>query len=229
MTTPADPEARRPVVAAQLRIYSANIDWATGAGKDRRHLAHLLAATVGAVLIGVQEAKNLRLADVVTRPVRALQRTRGQARRGSGFVARGVRTSRFRIFLGGVSHVTLPRWVARVRVTVAGKRLVVLSAHAPPKRGGRAAQDRFLRALKRRTDRLSRRGVAWVVCIDGNRDLVEVARYLGGRAYGADGDRIVGVVVSPDVMVGDHGVDRFGDEHDLTDHLAPWVDITGIR
>ncbi|WP_418063170.1 hypothetical protein [Pimelobacter simplex] len=226
MSSPAE---RPPVVAALLRVYSANIDWATGVEKDRRHLAHLLATVVGAVLIGVQEAKNLRLAAVVARPVRALQRVRTAARRGSGFVARGVRTSRFRIFLGGASRATLPRWIARVRVTVAGKPLVVFSAHVPPKRAGRPAQDRFLRALKRRTDKLSRRGIAWVACIDGNLDLQLVARYLGGTGYGADGDRIVGVIVSDDVIVGDHGVDRFGEEHDLTDHLAPWVDITGIR
>ncbi len=212
-----------------LRLYAANLDWATGPTKDARHLSHLLAAVSWAVLIGVQEAKNVRLRDLVDLPGRAFQRTFSAAVRGSGFVARGIRVRRFRLFLGGVSRATLPRWVARCKVRVPGGPLAVFSSHPPPKRAGTAAQDRHLRALRRRLDRRERRGKAWAVCIDGNRDLQEVARFLGGRGYGAEGDRIVGVIVSDRVVVVDHGVDRVGRREGLTDHLVPYVDIAGVR
>lgn len=205
---------------------AANLDYATGAKADARHLRHLLEQPARAVVIGVQEAKNVRLADVAVAPARAYQRTQTAARRGSGFVTRGIKVRRFRLFLGGVSAVTLPRHVARGRIRLAGGPAVVFSAHAPPKRGGQAAQDRYLRALKRRTDRLSRKGVEWVVFIDANRDVDDVARYLGGRvAASAKGDRIVGVIISPGLRVLAHGVDRYGRQNGLTDHLCPYAHI----
>lgn len=213
----------------QARVYSPNLAFTTGWFKDRKHIRHLLATVDYPVIAGVQEAKNVWLSRLVGAGARAMQRTATPAVRGSGIIVRGLRARNFRIFLGGRSAATLPRWIARCAVKIDGHWVRVFSAHPPPKRAGKAAQDRHLAQLKKRTDRAERRGKAWIVCIDANRNLHEVARYLGGRGYGDDRDRIVGVIVSRRVIVGAHGVDRYGIKNGLTDHPAPWIDVLGIR
>lgn len=224
-----DRSARPRAVTQSLptKIVAANLLYGRGAHRRaRRHLRHLLDRP-GPVVIGVQEAKHVTLATVLGILARVMQRTTSPALAGSAIITRGVLASRFRLFLGGVSSATLPRWIARVRVQLpAGSPLVVFSAHVPPARAGRRAQDRYLARLKRRTDRLTRRGVAWVVCIDANMPISQVAQMLGGRAYGTG---IVGLIVSDLVDVADHGIDRYGEDHDLTDHPAPWIEISGIR
>lgn len=206
-----------------LRIYAANLKFGRHARRrTRRHVDHLLANTQGPVVIGVQEAKNVVLATVLARIARTFQRTDTPARAGSAIITRGVKARKFRLFLGGVSSSTLPRWIARVRVRIADGPLVVFSVHVPPARAGTASQWRYLIQLKKRTDRLTRRGIAWVVCIDANRPVTEVAHFLGGRAYGVG---IVGVIASPGVVVAKHGVDTLGLRHNLTDHPAPWIDV----
>lgn len=210
-----------------IRIFAANLKFGRRARRrTREHVAHLLRTTADPVVIGVQEAKNVVLATVLARIARALQRTKSTARAGSAIITRGVRARRFRLFLGGVSSATLPRWIARAKIRTDDGPLVVFSVHVPPARAGSAAQWRYLRRLKKRTDRLTRRGIAWVVCIDANMPIAEVARYLGGRAYGVG---IVGVITSPDVVVARHDIDTYGLRHSLTDHPAPWIDISGLR
>ncbi|AIY17791.1 hypothetical protein GUY44_07195 [Pimelobacter simplex] len=225
MSTPTE----RPVLAAWVRIFAANLAFTTGWRKDKRHLLHLLATVAYGVVIGAQEAKNINLAALVGKAARALQRTTNPAVAGSAIIGRGVRLRRFRLVLGALSRATLPRYIARSQASIDGEWVRVFSAHAPPRRAGRAAQDRFLARLKKLTDRAERNGHAWIVCIDGNRDLQAIARHLGGTGYGARGDRIVGVIVSDRVIVADHGVDRYGVAHKLTDHLAPYVDVAGLR
>lgn len=213
-----------------VRVYAANLDFTQPRRNVRRHLDHLLATRP--VIIGAQEAKRFALTEVVRVGVRAVVRQRRStpARRGTAIISRGVKVGRLRLFLGGVSRATLPRFIATVPVRLpSGGVMVVLSAHVPPRRAGAKAQDAFLDRLATRLDRLDRKGVAWVVCIDANRDLATVARYLGGRGYGADGDRIVGVIASPRVKVADSGVSRFGRDNGLTDHLAPWIDVAFIE
>lgn len=211
----------------QVRLVAANLDFTTGERADGKHLAHLFDQPAPAVIVGVQEAKNIRLAEVAPPGSTAYQKTLTAARRGSGFVARGIKISNFRLFLGGLSKVTEPRWVARGRVHLSGGPLVPFSSHVAPKRAGKAAQDRHLRSLKRRTDKCARNGVAWAVMGDFNRDIEDVARYLNGKvAAAAKGDRIVGVIVSHRVTVLARGVDRYGRQNGLTDHLAPWADVT---
>lgn len=222
--TPARPRA--VTESLPIKIVAANLRYGwRSRRRARRHLEHLLASPTP-VVIGVQEAKNVVLAAVLGVMARVMQRTTSPALAGSAIVTRGVVASRFRLFLGGVSSATLPRWIARATVRVDGSRLVVFSAHVPPARAGQRAQLRYLTRLKRRTDRLTRRGVAWAVCIDANRSIEQVAQMLGGRAYGVG---IVGVIVSELVQVVDHGVDRFGVNNGLTDHPAPWVEISGIK
>lgn len=209
----------------RVRIYAANLQYGRGARRRaRRHLRHLLDHP-GPVVIGVQEAKHVVLATVLGIIARVMQRTTSPALAGSAIITRGVRASRFKLFLGGVSSATLPRWIARVRIRLDDGPLVVFSSHPPPARAGQRAQHRHLARLKRRTDRLTRRGVAWVVCIDANRPIGQVAQMLGGRAYGSG---IVGLIVSELVQVDDHGINDYGDDHDLTDHPAPWITVTGV-
>jgi hypothetical protein len=211
----------------KARLYAANLKFGRRArARAREHLAHLLDAVDYAVVVGVQEAKNVWLAHLVGLAARAMQRTTSAAVRGSGIVVRGLPSRNFRLFLGGRSAATLPRWIARCAVRVDGHWLPVFSAHPPPKRAGDAAQDRHLEQLKERIDRAEARGHPWAVCIDANRSILEVAKYLGGIAYG---EGIVGVIVSRRVIVAGHGIDRYGVHNGLTDHPAPWIDIAGIR
>lgn len=221
---PASPRAVTESLPTKIVAANLRYGWRSRR-RARRHLEHLLDGSTP-VVIGVQEAKNVALAAVLGVMARVMQRTTSPALAGSAIVARGVVASKFRLFLGGVSSATLPRWIARSKIRIDGDPLVIFSAHVPPARAGRRAQRRYLTRLKRRTDRLTRKGIAWVVCIDANRAIDDVARMLGGTAYGVG---IVGVIVSELVQVVDHGVDRFGVNNGLTDHPAPWVEISGIK
>ena len=222
----------RPV-RERTRIYSANLAYQTGPAKDRDHLRHLLAAAalagVAAVVVLGQEAKNLRLRQVVKgikarlrRGLRVHQDERSDATRGSVILARGLKTRGFSLYLGGDSRATLPRWIARVGVDIQGKRTVLIAAHNFPKRAGEKARDRYLRRLKAIVDRAERQGKEWIVGIDANMPIEWVAEFLGGRAYGHGID---GLIVSDGLDVLDHGVDRYGKRHGQTDHLVPWIEV----
>lgn len=204
-----------------IRIYAANVNWATSKRGVQRQLDHLLAQAVR-VLVGVQEAKKVRLSRLFPSR-RTRQNTSTPAKAGAGFVSKGVPLRRFRLFLAGRSAVTLPRWIARTKIGKGKTRTIVFSVHISPAYGGAAAQDRMLAKLKTRTDKLTRKGVRWVVCIDGNRPIEKIARYLDGLAYG---EGIVGEIVSDNLPVLADGIDRWGKQHGLTDHPAPWIEIS---
>lgn len=233
-----------------LRLVAANMDFATGKHADKLHLRHLLALLAGhvtCVVVGMQEAKNLRtgsarLARVAKRALHAVKRplvrsrglhvhqdTRSPSRAGSAFVSLGINVRNVHWILLGRFPATLARWIARGMVTVNGHRIVLLTAHFPPKRSGKRAQERALRRFKRVTDGIHRAGLQWAATGDFNMPIHRVARRVHGKAYGDGHNGITGIVTSKRVHVTGHGVDRFGIRHKLTDHPCPWVDIVGVR
>lgn len=220
-----------------IRFWTANANFGTGPFKDAEHIRHLLATTPPSqpVVMGLQEVKNLRRPWPVRRVVARARRLLAAARQirtpepsvfqdtttpstaGTALVSWGVRVRNTRLWKLGAFKGTLTRWTSIGRV----RDVVTQSVHIPPKRSGRAAQDAAIRRVKRRTDRARRQGREWVVAGDFNRDIEEVARRLGGVAYG---EGIVGLICSPGLEVTDWGVDHYGENHDLTDHPAVWID-----
>lgn len=237
------------------RLVTANVDFATGDRKDRtalRRLAGLpvrlarairrkrLPDTDPSVVLMLQEAKTGRMADLLGGLFRGLQ-GRGAARSGTALLSRGIRLRGLRLWLGGDSTQTLPRWVTRGHVRVPElertrhgwreldkvRRLVCMSVHIFPKRAGRDAQLRYVRKLARKLARIENRGHAWAVGVDANMDLDAFARLLGGVAH-HHGD-IVGVVTSRNVVVSKAGTSKVGLRLGAFDHPSKWVDVEGVR
>lgn len=226
-----------------LRLEVANLDFATGVRKDRDQLGHLVRRLYaradkhlsGMVLL-TQETKNIRLLAVLrvvggllsrTRlPVPSVMQGHGPAKSGTALAAYGVKLHRPRLFLGGRSRSTLPRWVTRGWVAVPSGRLYVFSAHVPPPRAGDAAQVAYLQRVRKRLADIEARGHGWVVGADFNHNLAGVARLLGGHGYGTI--RGIGFVASHNVKVSGNGRDDYGMRHGDTDHPAWWLDAEDV-
>lgn len=237
-----------------IRLVTANIDFATGPKKDRGPLRRLVGLPVRLaravrrrkvppadppVVLFVQEAKTGRIASLLGGLFKGLQ-GRGEAQAGTALFSRGIKLHGLRLWLGGDSTETLPRWVTRGALRVplldrvrgggwaeVGERvLVCLSVHIFPKRAGADAQNRYVRKLARRLRRIEARGQSWAVGCDANMDLHAFARMIGGTAYH---DGIEGFVCSEDVVVADEGTDLKGEKAGAFDHPSRWVEILGVR
>lgn len=233
----------------RVRLITANLDFVTPVNKDRRNLTHLLRKLVArplqagtpqsltGVVMGFQEARNFRLAGLARGIAKVLSKLRipvpsvvqghGLAKSGTGIVSYGVKLHHTRLILAAVSRFTMPRWITRAGADVDGGRLEVIVVHILPPRAGKRAQLKQLDKVKKLTDRAIRRGHGWAVLADFNMMLNEVAKILGGKGYGTP--RGIGIVVSHNVIVSDHGEDVYGLEHHDTDHPAEWVDVAGLK
>lgn len=238
MTAPSGP----------VRIATANLDFATGVRRDTDQLSHLVrrlyavpakrGQTAG-LLIGTQETKNFRLVavlraigDVLGRfhlPRPEVMQGTGPAKAGTAIAAYGLRLRRRRLFLGGTSRSTLPRWVTRAWVQLASNVLEVLVAHVPPPRAGSAAQLRYLHRLRKRLARAERRRHGWAVLADFNRNIHAVAEILGGKVVHGSTEGGIGIIVSHDVEISDSGRDTYGLDHHDTDHPAVWADVDDVK
>lgn len=237
--------SRRDVVDGPVRVGSANLDYVTGVKKDRDHLRHLVShlyakpladgrKLAGLVLL-TQETKNFRLVAVLRSvghilarfhlPRPMVMQGNGAAKAGTAIAAYGVTLQRLRLFLGGLSKATLPRWVTRGRLTMAGGILALFSAHVPPPRAGWAAQERYLKRLRKKLARAERHGHAWAVGGDFNHNISVVAKILCGRIVPGATQGGIGIIVSDRVSLLRHGRDSYGMKHDETDHPAVWADL----
>lgn len=241
----------RPLVHPDdvVELITANLDFATGPAADSKHIEHLanLHPGVKRKVLFAQEAKNLRGRHALARlgrllgwllrlgkPTQVNQDDSTPARAGTGFMTwGGVKIRGFHLWSLGASIATLIRWVAHGAITVgtgSGRgKLVIFSPHDFPHRAGPAAQERYLRRLKRRTDHVHRKGHAWAVGTDANMPLSRVAKHLHGKQWGDGHNGIVGFITSLNVDVVRHGVDHYGVKHHLTDHPAVWIDVAGIK
>lgn len=236
---------RRDVVTGPVRIGSTNLDYVTPEKKDLDHLDHLvdhLYATpladgrkIAGLVLLTQETKNFRLVAVLRAvgqllgkfklPRPMVMQGHGQAKAGTAIAAYGVHLQRVRMFLGGVSRATLPRWVTRGRLQMVGGVLALLSVHVFPPRTGWPSQERYLRKVRRHLARAERRGREWVVGGDFNHDISVVAKILGGHIVPGATHGGIGLIVSDGVRVLRHGRDTYGERHGETDHPAVWVDV----
>lgn len=218
----------------KVRLVTSNLDWATGVNKDRDQLGHLvtrLYAAWGLVLL-TQETKNFRLLAVLRAltaryhlPRPLVMQGVGPAKAGTAMAGIGVRVQRFRLFLGGRSRATLPRWVTRGRVRLSGGVLALFSAHVPPPRVGWAPQEKYLRRLRRRLARVEARGHSWAVGGDFNADIQRVAQLLGGHVLPGATPRGIGIIASAGVKTTRFGRDTYGLRQGDTDHPAVWADV----
>jgi hypothetical protein len=250
---------------SNVRMYTANLDFATGPTKDMGALRRMLglpkrlkaAVRKGTVpdlaepqILFVQEAKTGRVSSLLAGLFTGRQ-GRGAARSGTGLFARGIRLHGLRLWLGGDSTETLPRWVTRGwvnlpivrrRVVTGGdghpfvgpqkhRRVYLMSVHIFPMRAGKAAQLRFVAKVRRRVERIERRGHAWIVGTDANMPLHEFARLIGGVPQGDPETLagIVGFVTSKNVVVSAAGTNAAGLQSGAFDHPSKWIDVEGVR
>lgn len=235
-----------------LECITANLDFVTNPTKDLLHIDHLarLHPHIDNKILFAQEAKNLRgynsleklgerLKD--TSPVfdRAYQNISSASKAGTGFIAWGDTPIKgFHLWSLGASGATLIRWTAHGWTPVPllptkendkDGHLTIFSPHDFPHRAGPAAQERYLRLMKKQTDHVHKKGNAWAVGTDANMPLSRVAKYLNGKQYGDGHDGIVGFITSLNVEVSRHGVNDYGVKHKFTDHPAVFIDIEGIN
>jgi hypothetical protein len=231
-----------------VRIATANLDFATGVRRDTDQLRHLVArlfalpakhGKVAGLVLGTQETKNFRLVAVLRAiggllgrfhlPRPEVMQGHGAAKAGTAIAAYRVRLLRRRLFLGGTSRSTLPRWVTRAWVQLPSNVLEILDAHVPPPRAGSAAQLRYLHRVRKRTARAERRGHGWAVLADFNRNIHAVAEILGGKVIHGSTTGGIGIIVSHDVEISASGRDTYGLQHHDTDHPAVWADVDDVR
>lgn len=235
-----------------VRLVSENLDYNTGEKKDRDNLRHLVkhlyarataASTDSQPLDGLvlltQETKNIRLVTVLRTVGRILGRFHlprptvmqgtGPAKAGTAIAAYGVRLRRLRLFLGGLSRATLPRWVTKAWLRLPSGVCEVFSAHVFPPRVGDAPRIQYLHKLRRRVARAERRGHGWAVGGDFNYDIEKVAEILGGHVVKGSTTGGIGIIVSDNVVVSASGRDTYGLKRHDTDHPAVWCDVEDVK
>lgn len=229
-----DPERRTGTV----RMTTANLLFDTGPKRDRSYLRHLAGFPVMRhVLLGgwlrthkyrrhprvlfLQEAKTGRVSAMLGGVFGGLQ-GKGEARSGTALFARGIKLWRRRLWLAGDSTATLPRWVTEAVAKVGGHQHLLLSAHIYPHRAGPEQQQQYVDRLAERVKQADHIGQRWIIGLDANMDLDDLAEQLGGVAYGVG---IIGFVCHRDVEVVGEGRDTWGLRRGITDHLAYYIDV----
>lgn len=201
-----------------LRFTSANLDFVRG--HDAEYLAHLCA---DADVLLVQEAKDIVLADVLPEGWRALQDVTSEATRGSAICYREatVIAGRLDLTLGARPSIAgrrvrmLTRSIASAHLwerTEQGRGAWYfgVAGHFPPKRFG-VLQPGMARRLRRRI-----KGHPYaVIGLDANQPLDRLAKWLGLSSYGVG---IVGLIYGRRLRVTETHADRWGIEHNYTDH-----------
>lgn len=169
------------------------------------------------------------------RHLRALVR-RGRTRRGVLFlteVGHGKNSTRLRgikIRVRGksrmiVGHVGAHRGVARGHLRIDGRTVHLFAVHGLHRRTvGREAADAYYDELAPTIRTLTQHGRAWIVAGDFNLGVTQVARLLGGTAFGTGID---GFVISRELvpLVARTGIDGTGKARGWTDHPSPWMDL----
>jgi hypothetical protein len=232
-------------VTGAVRFVTANLDWATGEKKDTDNLQHLVKRLytnrpghVEGVVLGAQEARNLRIAGLLTVVAKLLQLVKipvpkvvqgiGAARAGTAIAAFGVKLHYARLILSAAtSKVTLARWVTRAGVDVAGGRVETFVLHVKPPRAGRPSQVKQLRVVEKLCRRAEKRGHGWVVLADYNLPKTVIVSVLRGVYYGTPHG--IGICVSKNLLVTGQGRDSYGVQHKDTDHPAWFVDVSGLK
>ena len=206
-----------------LRFVTANMDF--GLGHDAEYLAHLC---VDADVVLVQEAKNVRLATALPGGWAALQDSTSPATMGSAICYRlaTVEARHFRLRLG-----TLPRLGSR-RVKMLAR--YIATAHLIERKTGNwhfgvschFAPDRyaFLQpVMAARLKAIALRHRFAVIGTDANQPLDRLAKFLGLQGFGSG---IVGLIFGKGLTVTERHIDRWGKQHNATDHPSVSAVVT---
>lgn len=200
------PLRRRPRPTS-FWVTVANMD--KDRGRDREYLAHLRAITPMIGLLLLQEVGHGLLSTLIRRIFR-----RGHQSRGRLLRARMTLRMQARWIIGRIG-VHRGAAVGKVRLA-SGKVVWVISAHGLHiKTSGKAAQEAYYTALRKRLDRITARGQFWVIGADFNTEIEHLAKRLGGVA---DGEGIVGVIYSHGLAALHGDADDWGKRHGITDH-----------
>lgn len=206
-----------------MRFTTANMDFVRDS--NRLYLAHLCK---GSDVLAVQEAKDIRLEDVLP-PYWATSQDLSSPDRAGSAICWDTRTAKARrdhLWLGVRPYIDghrvgmETRWIAVERLTCDGLTIRNISAHLPPERFD-ALQPAYVRHLHAVTSR--RLAPPAVAGVDANMPIHELGRKLNLAAVGIG---IVGVLFDDRKLVASNPViDHWGQRHDATDHPAITVTI----
>ena len=218
--------ATATIPRSRLRWTTANLDFVRA--HDADYLAHLCES---ADVLLVQEAKDVRLADVLPEGWTALQDTTDEAHMGSAIAYRNETVSAgknaLRLTLGatpfwqGKRVQMLTRYIAtaHLRDRATGEWRYAVAAHLPPRR------FRFLQpGMTRQLREVAKDHPHAVIGVDANQPLGRLGKALGLRSFG---EGIVGILVGTNLRTGSPLVDTWGVDHSVTDH--PAVTIRAIQ
>jgi hypothetical protein len=176
-----------------------------------------------ASLVLVQEAKDLRLADLVPAGWMALQDTSSDSKAGSGIlVGSGITVDDWWLVKGCDAPPgggMLPRWLCCAEVTHDAGQLVPISAHAPPPRYA-GMQPGFADAVAAVVADYPQTAV---VGADANQDIDQWARELGSGMVAVG--KQSGICLVSRMPFTDVDLDNWGEQQGATDHPAVWGTI----
>jgi hypothetical protein len=171
----------------------------------------------------VQEAKDLRLADLVPAGWMALQDTSSDSKAGSGIlVGSGITVDDWWLVKGCDAPPgggMLPRWLCCAEVTHDAGQLVPISAHAPPPRYA-GMQPGFADAVAAVVADYPQTAV---VGADANQDIDAWARELGSGMVAVG--KQSGICLVSRMPFTDVDLDNWGEQQGATDHPAVWGTI----
>ena len=161
-----------------------------------------------------------RLRGLAGRPSATIFQEFGHGIRSTRIHSSGlIITPRRRLTLG---EIGTHRGVAHQVALIGWQRVHVFSVHGlHVATAGKPAQDAYFAALKQTTDELTGSGTPWILGGDFNRGIIQLARYLGGTAYGTG----IGGFITSGVDVDLSGVDHCGMARGWTDHPAYWIEV----
>lgn len=215
-------------------LTTANLDFAKSVEEHRTYLEHLtsLLTQPGDMLL-VQEAKKIRLRDLLPAGWATMQRVRSSSTRGSAvnwheplpILRARLRLGALPIGRGRVARMEVRR-IAFVDRELNGHPITVVAAHYPPLRY-RFLWPQYDRRLARLIRRKLRAGRQVIVGMDGNAHPAEVANRLlarGVRVSSVGDGHIDGFVFTSGLKVSAPVVSDWGIRNRLTDH--PSVTVT---
>jgi hypothetical protein len=207
---------------SDLRWTTANLDFVRG--HDADYLAHLCE---GRDVLLVQEAKDIRLADILPVGWVALQDTTSPDTMGSAICYRRetvrVGTAGLKLHYGSpATKGMLERWIATAplcdRATKEWR--FAVAAHLPPQRFS------FLQpGMTKRLRHVVKDHPHAVVGLDANQPLTKLADRLHMRSYGQG---IVGLLVGSGLRATTVDIDHWGIQHNATDHPSVNIQLRHI-
>lgn len=222
------------------RETTANIDFAKSPSQHRRYLNHL--ADTSDILF-IQEAKRIRLRDLLPANWYTNQRVRTQSTRGSALCWRAGTFDyppKSRMKMGalpvGIDHgkprvaKMLPRRIIVTKVILNGKKVALIVCHYPPLR-----YEWLWPQMDRRLARIVRQcvkeGYAVRIGADFNQNPHAVAAALnwrlgnGVRLRALSDGKIDGFLLPANTKIASRGADTYGKDNGLTDHPSYTIEV----